>query len=305
MEMQPLVSVIVVCYNAADYILETLESVKAQTYKNIELIVSDDSSKDGTPEIVLKWFEENKELFVRKELITIDHNTGVSANYNRAVKACRGLWVKNLDGDDLLYDSCIYDNINFIERNPEAKLVFSNVMHFKGNNPKIEIKEHFSQADKDFFKMNAEEQLKKLLQTNLLPSQSCFVSLDLLRRFPYNEKYRGLEDEPMWITLTKNHIKAYYLDKCTAYYRITESTTSSSYRFFSPIYVESVFMYFWGEKVNYIKKYNLLEAYNKHRRTLLLIEMSDLLFKNRRNLLNNFLYNIISRLIYRFASFRL
>ena len=86
----PLVSVFVVSYNAADYICETLESIKAQTYQNIELIVSDDHSSDQTVELANEWIESNKERFVRTELITVDHNTGVSANYNRAIRACRG-----------------------------------------------------------------------------------------------------------------------------------------------------------------------------------------------------------------------
>lgn len=48
-----LVSVVVICYNSAQYILETLESIKSQSYKNIELIITDDNSSDSTVEIVI------------------------------------------------------------------------------------------------------------------------------------------------------------------------------------------------------------------------------------------------------------
>ena len=128
----PLVSVFVVTYNAGEYICETLDSIKSQTYDNIELIVSDDHSSDNTVSIVNEWVEKNKERFFRTEIMTVDHNTGVSANYNRAVRACRGEWVKNVDGDDLLTDDCIQLNINYVNEHQETKLVFSNAWIFKG-----------------------------------------------------------------------------------------------------------------------------------------------------------------------------
>ena len=51
----PLVSIVVITYNSAEYVLETLESAKAQTYQNIELIVSDDCSADNTVETCSRW----------------------------------------------------------------------------------------------------------------------------------------------------------------------------------------------------------------------------------------------------------
>jgi alpha-1,3-rhamnosyltransferase len=68
---QPLVSIVVITYNSSDYVLETLESAKDQTYKNIELIISDDCSTDNTVEICKNWLEENKERFKHTELITV------------------------------------------------------------------------------------------------------------------------------------------------------------------------------------------------------------------------------------------
>ena len=85
---QPLVSVPVVTYNSANTILETLESIKAQTYPNIELIISDDCSTDNTIELCLEWLELYKERFTRTEVLTVEKNTGVSANVNRCWNAC-------------------------------------------------------------------------------------------------------------------------------------------------------------------------------------------------------------------------
>lgn len=297
MTIQPLVSVIVICYNSADYILETLDSVYFQTYHNVELIISDDCSNDCTVSLCETWLEKNGNRFIRNKLIRSNTNTGVSANYNRAVRACKGEWVKNVDGDDLLSHTCIQDNIDYINDNPEAKLIISNVTIFTGDNPKRLLGEYIADNNMYFFQLSAEEQFKTLLRGNLIPSQSSFIKLELLKLFPYNEVYRGLEDEPMWLTLTRNGYKAHFFNKCTSYYRKCESTTLSDKRFYSPIYVESVFLLFWREKFDYIKKYNLREAYNVNRRTLLLMEFGGTILNNKKTRFNNLLFRIVARIV--------
>ena len=58
----PLVSVIVVTYNSSKYIIETLDSIKNQTYSNLEIIITDDSSNDMTMSRINNWLDRNKEI---------------------------------------------------------------------------------------------------------------------------------------------------------------------------------------------------------------------------------------------------
>ena len=97
----PLVSISVITYNSSKYVIETLDSAKAQTYQNIELIISDDCSTDNTVEICKNWINDNKERFVRTELITVKKNTGISPNCNRANNAANGEWIKEIAGDEI------------------------------------------------------------------------------------------------------------------------------------------------------------------------------------------------------------
>ena len=99
----PLISVGVIAYNSAEYILDLLESVKAQTYQNIELIVADDKSSDDTVKKCNEWISQNKERFVRTEVIVPEQNTGTAGNYNRALFASNGEWMKFIDGDDIMF----------------------------------------------------------------------------------------------------------------------------------------------------------------------------------------------------------
>ena len=97
----PLVSVVVMSYNSAATIAETLDSIKAQTYQNLELIVTDDCSPDGkTLEIIQNWLDANGSRFVYADLVTTDKNTGVSGNINRGVAKSHGEWIKSIAGDD-------------------------------------------------------------------------------------------------------------------------------------------------------------------------------------------------------------
>ena len=170
----PLISVGVIAYNSAEYILDLLESVKAQTYQNIELIVSDDKSSDNTVAICKEWISKNKDRFVRAEVIVPENNTGTAGNYNRALFASNGEWVKFIDGDDILFPNCLEDNVDFVIKHPEAKVVFSDILYFEdAKNPS---NKHFvSKEEKRMFEKDAQEQFRAVLKKNHMPpSSSCY-----------------------------------------------------------------------------------------------------------------------------------
>lgn len=292
----PLVSVFVVTYNAADYIYETLDSIKAQTYDNIELIVSDDHSSDETVPLANEWIEKNKERFVRTEVITVDHNTGVSANYNRAVSVCMGEWVKNVDGDDLITPNCINDNLAYVKEHPEIDVLFSDMLVFREKPENVISK--FSDTDfKGFFELTAQEQFKRLIQRNFLPSTPLFIKCSVLKQYPYNEHYIGLEDFPMWFTLTRNGHRAYYHDKITAMYRKGDSVTASKRRLFSPVYMDSMEMFYWDELYHYLKQNDFKEANNYYLKQFMLYQIAMVVFKNKGRFVYRGLFSVLRKML--------
>src|SRR3954453_22702927 len=129
---QPFVSIIILTYNSAKFVIETLQSAEKQTYRNIELIISDDGSKAKTIEICNEWMLKNQDRFLRIELLTVQLNTGIPANCNRGVKAAQGEWVKIIAGDDILHPKCIELNNNFIiYNNLNSIIVVSNMIRFR------------------------------------------------------------------------------------------------------------------------------------------------------------------------------
>lgn len=216
----PLVSIIVITYNSSEYVLETLESAKVQTYPNIELIISDDCSTDDTVEICRKWLEKNKERFVRTELITVEKNAGVSANCNRGLYASKGEWLKYIAGDDLLIDKCISLYIGFITRFNDSMIVHSSAISKNKNNETRIIK-----PKKHIVTSSQKKQYKFLLKDNWILAPTTFINRNILiQNEGFNIKYRMIEDYPLWIKLFQENIQFSYLDEPTVIYR--ENPTS-------------------------------------------------------------------------------
>ena len=113
-QSDPLVSIVVATFNSSSTIIETLDSIAAQTYRNIELIVTDDCSKDNTVEKVQKWDIQNRNIFVDCKIITHPINTGVSPNFNRGVLASSGIWVKTIAGDDTFRPDAIQKYVEYV-----------------------------------------------------------------------------------------------------------------------------------------------------------------------------------------------
>jgi len=93
----PVISIITACYNKASFILETIESVQQQTYKNWELIIIDDASSDYSKEIISKYLFDK-----RIQLIANKQNKGANYSRNLGIKTARGKYVFFLDADDLM-----------------------------------------------------------------------------------------------------------------------------------------------------------------------------------------------------------
>ncbi|MDQ5882353.1 MAG: alpha,3-rhamnosyltransferase [Pseudomonadota bacterium] len=98
----PLVSIAIPAYRHARYIETCLASVCAQTYPELELVLIDDGSPDGTFEVAKRFLDAHRDRF-RRIVLERRETRGVSANSNACIEACSGEWVHLLGSDDRLY----------------------------------------------------------------------------------------------------------------------------------------------------------------------------------------------------------
>src|SRR6266700_2995349 len=100
---QPLVSVCIPAFNGEKYIVACIESVIHQTWRDLEIIVFDDGSKDATCDIVRKYMLMDSRI----KLYINENNIGIVENWNQCVKLSSGEWIKFVCQDDYLDLSCI------------------------------------------------------------------------------------------------------------------------------------------------------------------------------------------------------
>ncbi|MEG4283381.1 glycosyltransferase [Microcoleus sp. A006_D1] len=118
---QPLVSICIPTYNGEAFIEETIKSAIAQTYSNIELIISDDGSTDRTIAIAQTFQSQTSADFS----IILHRNYGLSQNWNFCIEQAKGEYIKFLFQDDLLEPECIEKMVAVAQQNPEIGMVFS------------------------------------------------------------------------------------------------------------------------------------------------------------------------------------
>jgi alpha-1,3-rhamnosyltransferase len=229
------VSIGIVTFNSAAFILEALESIFNQSYQSLHLVVSDDCSQDDTVEIVKKWINQDRvhKRFHSIQLLTVAENSGVSANCNRVIRACPSNWIKFHAGDDLLLPNCIKDNLNFVYENPKAQIIFSQIKVYSDT---FDPTNFIRTTPENFPEILFNPRLDPLQQFQILcecdrihftPSYM-FHKAAIEKVGFYDESERLVEDYPMWLKLTKAGIRLYYFHTPTVGYRIHANATNNT-----------------------------------------------------------------------------
>lgn len=293
----PLVSVIISTYNSSQYVVETLESVAGQTWRELELIITDDNSKDNTVELCSKWLEQHEDRFVVTNLLTSPINTGISANANRGLKVSEGRWIKFLGADDLLLANCIENNINYVINNPEAEVVFSKVNLYKN----LFLEENYQRTVPGQIKpssilwpdRSSESQYRMLLVSDRIHfSPSVFIRREAIVSVGgFDERFRLLEDYPLWLNLTKRGKRLFYFDNVTVNYRIhSDALNNKGLRIIvNPNYFKNESfrrMYIYPNLPKDIKYY---QRYN-----YLVLHLFKIKILNKQSVFNRFLHSLVT-----------
>lgn len=122
---KPLVSVIIPCYNAERFVEQAIRSIMEQTYKNLEIIVCDDCSTDGTYQILEKLASEDK----RVVLLRNEQNLQIVATLNKMIEFAKGKYIARMDADDISLPTRIEKQVEFLEDNPEFDFCGCNAFH--------------------------------------------------------------------------------------------------------------------------------------------------------------------------------
>ncbi len=203
MTLEPLVSVVIPAYNCAPYISATLESVLAQTYESVEVIVVDDGSTDDTLSIVQRYPS------VR---VISQANGGLSNARNTGIVAARGEFIALLDGDDIWPHDKLQEQIKIIKQHPKIGLLFGNAKRFSDNGWIEEPLFERYGFDATYFGHEywVRDAVPKLLRVNFIPVGTVIVLKRwLVEAGLFDENFRRVEDWDMWLRMALRYPFAY------------------------------------------------------------------------------------------------
>lgn len=222
MVSEMLVSVVVITYNSADYVIETLESIKGQTYPKIELIVSDDASVDETITVVRKWIDVNKGRFVKYKVVESETNKGINFNCNRGIMEAAGDYIKPIAGDDLLSSDCIEKLLDYSLKN-NLNFAYAKVIPFTNpSNPAYEAKlMENERLMYEIFALDVKQQYRKLLTGFNMYTIGLFLKKDFFHSIGgFDEKYKMMEDYPFAVKVTSMGYRLNLLNNYVVKYRV-------------------------------------------------------------------------------------
>lgn len=247
----PLVSIIVPCYNQAQYLSESLDSVMAQSYHNWECIIVNDGSTDNTEEIAHKYVDTCPCFsYLTQE------NQGVSAARNNAIKLSKGKYILPLDADDLIAPYYIEHAVAYLEDHPKCKLIYGLCEKFGAENGIWDLPEY------DF---------QRLLFDNLIFNAAVYRRVDFEKTTGYNENMRaGVEDWDFFLSLLGPDDKVFRLNEIVLKYRIkkiSRNTIAAQDDIMIPlrriIYSNHIEYYqpYAEDIITYVRKCNATQAY--------------------------------------------
>lgn len=123
----PKVSVAVVTYNQCELLRECLDSILAQDYPNVEIIVADDASPDATKALVADYLARHGDKIVP---VLAEKNGGVTANQQAALNACTGEYIAWMAGDDLMLPGKLSAQVAHMESHPDCAIVYHDLEIF-------------------------------------------------------------------------------------------------------------------------------------------------------------------------------
>lgn len=199
------VGVVVPCFNAGRFLAETIDSIRAQSYPEISLVICDDGSTDPVTRRLLDEYEEQGETVVRQA------NAGPGAARNAGIRLLETDYVLSVDADDRLLPGAIETYVAPLDARPEVGIVAC-AFHLIG--------------DDSGLVRCAYAGIESMLASTTIPSISMFRREDWERAGGYPEEIRRGEDWGFWMRLLRLGCEVAVIDEPLYEYRISPQQTT-------------------------------------------------------------------------------
>lgn len=226
MNDSPLVSLLIPCYNHALFLEDCLNSLLAQSYQNIELLICDDCSPDNSFAIIAAMEAQLRARFPRVEIMQNAENCGVTKNVNRLLRMAKGVYVKTLASDDAMAPDAIEKMVAYFQLHPEIDVVVSN------GYPVAETQRypHFSSTKKLYETapdLVSEGLFFRVARNNCISAPAAMVRRQVYDTFGLYDETLKVEDYEFWLRILRGGARFGFLDMPLLYYRINANSMTS------------------------------------------------------------------------------
>ena len=216
MNNKPIISIIMNCYNGEAFLNEAINSITKQTFENWELIFFDNNSIDKSEKIAKSFKDSRIKYFKSDRLLNLYDAR------NLAVKKTNGDYISFLDTDDMWTKDKLEKQINFIKKNSNYKILYSNYYVLKNNEKKIMYK---NELPSGFI-------TQKLLDFYGIGINTAFLDKSIFEQYNFKKDLNIIGDFDFFIQTSKKFQIGYISDPLT-FYRIHENSfTKKNYKMY-------------------------------------------------------------------------
>lgn len=215
----PKVSITIPSYNHARFLAATIESALAQTYPNLEIIIVDDGSTDGSLQIAEDYAARHPNL-VRVLTHPGHANLGISATVNRCFAETTGVYWMGVPSDDLLHPLKVAEQVAFLERHPETGWVYGHAYYIDehGRN-----RPEFGLFGEDITR--ATDAVERLILGNVIPGMTVLMRRTAVAEIDLHDDKLVYSDWDFWVRLAARHPVG-FLPRTRVAYRVHSYNTS-------------------------------------------------------------------------------
>ncbi len=203
--MEPILSLVIPCFNHGQYLREALDSIPNPNDQNLEIIIVNDGSTDS---FTLKTLND-----LNEEGFTIIHqeNQGLGKTRNNGIKLAKGKYILPLDADNKLLPSIIKKGIEYLETHPEVAVFYTDLEYFGDRFGLVSVP--------DF-------NLQQLITGNYIDACAIYrkASWTQVKGYDENMPYMGVEDWEFWLNLSFHGYKFYHFPEAGFYYRVINNS---------------------------------------------------------------------------------
>jgi glycosyltransferase involved in cell wall biosynthesis len=208
----PLVSIIVPTYNSEKFIIDTIQSVQNQSYKNWEVILVDDCSSDNTVAMIIEMVEKDNRI----QVFRLNKNLGTGVARNKGISNANGRYIAFLDADDLWKSDKLQKQIDFLtEHNVPFTFSFYDCINEEGKALKKRVEAPLTLS------------YKQLFFCNYIGNLTGIYDVDYFGKITISS-IRKRQDWMLWLTILKKIKVAKPVPESLAFYRVRENSISTS-----------------------------------------------------------------------------